>query len=392
MMKKLLIIVCALIVSLPAFGQMIDQSKLDFNQAELAIAGPDEVYVTNIMYDGAPLSVLLKWDGGTGAVIYGPWFATDKVLQDSYELGYATVNKAGTNRIMISDIIIGSNAYTGTATFDGISKLLLDNYWKKEPPVTPEMQAKVLQGRLNTSEKAHKATLAALEAEKEADKLVYESKIEELEADLEAARTAAQAAGVKTEMIVSKPTKIAASGFTGGRAISGSWAVTSSSVSQTDSSAYFSKYMMPISQTSTQTMYAFEAEADQSGFVGYGLHFFASGDNLANGYGFGKSYLVWLTRDPDFYGSDAMYLQLYKSYDDVEMIQTASMVVPYSIESRNETEVLYDRSAGKVTVWVNGVQFIEMNIPSSEKIYSGSKVALRALGKATFLDFTVKTK
>ncbi len=391
-MKKLLVILCALIVSLPVFGQMIDQSELDFSKAELAIAGPDEVYVTNILYEGETLSVLLKWDGGTGAIIYGPWFSKDKVLQDSYELGYASVQKAGTNRIMISDIIIGSSAYTGTAVFDGESKLLLDGYWEKQMPMTPEMRVKVLQGRLNATEKSYNSKIAALEAEIEADKLVYESKIEELQADVEAAREAAEEVGVKTEEIIPRPTRIAASGFTGGRALSGSWTVTSSGASQTDSGAYFSKYMIPISQRSTQTLYTFEGEAGQSGFVGYGLHFFASGDQREKGYGFGESYLVWLTRDPDYYGTDLTYLQLYKSYDDIKMVQAASRALPYSIDSNLTTELLYDRTTGKVTVWVNGAEFYAFTIPASERLSMGSKVALRALGKATFTDFTIKTR
>ncbi len=391
-MKKLLVIVCALIVSVPIFGQAIDDSKLDLKEAELAIAGPDEVYVKNIMYDGAPISVLLKWDGGTGAVIYGPWFPSDKVLQDHYELGHATVSKAGTNRIMISDIILGSKAYTGTAVFDGKSKFLLDGYWENQIPVTPEMQVKVLQGRLNTSEKAHETTVAALKAEKEASKLIYESKIDELEAEVVAAKEAAKKAGVTADQIVAKPTRIAASGFTGGRSISGSWSVSSSSASQTNGSAYFAKYMIPLSQSSSQTMYTFEAEADQSGFVGYGLHVFASGDKLADGYGFGKSYLIWITRDPDYYGSDATYLQLYKSYDDVEMLQGVSRMLPFSIDSSLKTEVLYNRITGKATVWVNNVEILSVVVPGMEKIDSGSKVALRALGKVTFSDLTIKTR
>ena len=194
-MKKLLVIVCLLIVSLPAFSQVFDEAKLDLAKAELAIAGPDEVYVTNILYDGEVLSVLLKWDGGMGATIHGPWFAEDKVLQDSYEFGYATVSKAGPNRILISDLMIGSAAYSGTAVFDGVSKFVLDRAWEVGMPLTMEVQIKALLDRIDANEKTYEANLADREARRTADKLVYEAEIEKLEGELAAALEAAKVAG-----------------------------------------------------------------------------------------------------------------------------------------------------------------------------------------------------
>ncbi len=394
-MKKIVVLACMLIVSLSAFSQTIDQTKLDLSKAELAVAGPDEVYVTDILYDGEPLSVLLKYDGQNGAIIYGPWFAEDKVLPDNFNLRYATARRTGSDKITISDVIIGSAAYTLTATFNGSSEFILDRVWETTMPVTDEARIKALEGRINSSNALNQAQLTAADnnvAKLEADKAVYENEIKQLKSDLAAATAAAKAAGATTAQIVSKPSRIVASGFTGGRSVSGNWVVTSSKLSQTDNSNFFAKYMIPLGQTSSQTLYSIEAKADGTGFVGYGLHFFASGDRVGSGYGFGTSYLVWVTRDPDFYGSDATYLQLYKSYNDVDMLQSASIMIPYSINSTNTVELLYDRTGGKVTVSVNGTEYLTMNIPASEKISSGSKLALRALGKVTFTDLTVTTK
>ena len=148
----------------------------------------------------------------------------------------------------------------------------------------------------------------------------------------------------------------------------------------------------PVSQTSTETLYTIKAKADASGFVGYGLHFFASGDRRGDGYGFGSSYLVWLTRDPAYYGSDTTYLQAYGSFDDVEMLQVASIGVAAPIGMTNTTEVLYNKANGSVSVSVNGTEYISFTIPAMYRLRSCSKVALRALGKVTFSDLTVKTK
>ena len=58
----------------------------------------------------------------------------------------------------------------------------------------------------------------------------------------------------------------------------------------------------------------------------------------------------------------------------------------------NTTEVLYNKVNGRVSVSVNGTEYLSFIIPAMYRIGSGSKVALRALGKVTFSDLTVKTK
>jgi hypothetical protein len=398
-MKKNLVILCLLLVSLSAFGQAIDPANIDFSKAEMAIAGPDSIYVTNINYNGTILSVLLRYDGATGAVIYGPWFAGDKLLQDSDELGYASIRKVGSDTLVISDVVLGNKAYTGRFKFDGVYTLNLENYWETAKPVTDEAQIAALEGRLAAKERAYMADSAAKEKMYKDDlaaaELINAAEKEKLQEDLDAAIMAAKAAGISSEKIssiVSKPNKIVASGFTGGRSASGSWSITSAGASQTNSSAYFAKYSIPVSQTSTETLFSIKAKADESGFVGYGLHFFASGDKRGDGYGFGKSYLVWLTRDPGYYGSETTYLQLYGSFDDVEMLQAASIGIAAPIGMTNTTEVLYNKTTGNISVSVNGSEYLSFIIPAMYRLGSGSKVALRALGKVTFSDLTVKTK
>ena len=387
-MKKILVIICMLMVSLPAFSQMIDPADLDLDRAKMAVAGPDEIYVTNITYGGAGLSVLLKYDGLTDARVYGPWYSADKLLQDNYDLSMATIRKFGSDTLVISNIILGSNAYTGRFKFDGVSKLALESYWETTMPTTAEARVATLTERLAAKEKAHMADMAAAE-------LVSAAEIEKLQEELDAAIMAAKTAGLTADeitAIVSKPTRIAAFGFTGGRAVAGSWSITSAGASQTDGSQYFAKYVIPVSQTSNETLFSIDAKADEDGFVGYGLHFFASGDRNGDRYGFGTSYLVWLTRDPGYYGSQTTYLQAYGSFDDVEMLQVASIGIAAPIEATNTTDVLYNKVTGKVTISVNGTEYLSFTIPEGYRIGRGSKVALRALGKATFSDLTIRTK
>jgi hypothetical protein len=384
-MKKNLFVVCLLLVSLTAFSQSIDPSKLDLSSAKMAVAGPDEVYVTNIDYDGSILSVLLKFDGGYGAIIYGPWFSKDKLLQDNYELGYASIDAFGTDTLIISNVILGEKAYAGRLTFDGVSKLTLQNFWQITDPVTPDAQIASLERRLAAQE-------AKYTADAEAAQVVHDSKIAEMQASLDEAIKAAKAAGVATaqlEAMVSKPGRFVASGFTGGRVESGDWTITSRGAAQTDPSEYFAKYVIPVSQRSSEMLYSIEGKADKSGYVGYGLHFMASGDRQGDKYGFGTSYLVWLTRDPGYYGTEATYLQAYGSFDDVTMIQVGSLAIAADIGMNNTTDVLYNSRTGRVSISVNGTEYMSFIIPAMYRISSGSKVALRALGAVTFSDLTV---
>ena len=150
--------------------------------------------------------------------------------------------------------------------------------------------------------------------------------------------------------------------------------------------------MIPVSQRSDEMTFSIKGRANGSGFVGYGLHFMASGDKRGDGYGFGTSYLVWLTRDPGYYGSEATYLQAYGSFDDVTMFQVGSLAIAPSISATNTTEVYYNSKTGKVTVSVNGDKYLGFTIPAMYRIKYGTKVALRALGEVTFSDLTIKAK
>lgn len=85
--------------------------------------------------------------------------------------------------------------------------------------------------------------------------------------------------------------------------------------------------------------YDFVATAKAAPWVGYGLHFFASGEKAANGYGLGSSYLVWITRDTTFYKTGAAFVQLYEATSDLNMTQLASAVIPDPIDSQIATSV-----------------------------------------------------
>ena len=373
---------------------MVDPSKIDMSRAELNIAGPDMVYVTNIDYDGIRLSALLKYDGMDGALIYGPYTDNGKLILDNYELGQATLRIQGNDTLVITDLNLGGQGYAGRLKYDGKFTLRLSSYWETMTPKTPEMQLAELN-RLIVRYERDVSRRDALIATKD-------SQIADLEDQLAKAGTmAAPAQRVTAPTTVRRgdidvpaiylPRTEILSGFRSGRGTYGSWKLTGGTLSQTNTSLNWAKYVIDVDQRSTTTMYTFNAKAIGKGKVGYGLHFFAGNQETSRGYGYGRSFLLWLTRDAAFYGTDNTYIQLYRSYDDIKMYQVMSNRISHSIESDLAITVGYDRTLNVILVGVNG--WLVAGYMVEDGIALGDNIALRTMGgPVEFSNLSVKVK
>jgi hypothetical protein len=389
-MKKTLAIICIFFFAMSAFGQTIIPSKIDLDKAEMHLAGVDQIYVTDIYYGGTRLSVLLKFDGTNGAIIYGPWYDGDKLLKDYYELGYATLETQGMDTILVSDLIFGTDGYSARLKFDGVSKLILNGAWTTGKPKTHEVEVAELKAQVAAAAKRGEEQVKLADQISELKIGILMEELAEAQAAAQTAIAAAKTAGADVSaMKVSTPGRLVQSGFTGGRSLAGNWTVEAGGATQSDPNQYFAKFMIPLTQSSELSTFSFDATVKGDGFAGYGLHFYASNEARGNGYGLGDSYLVWLTRDPDYYGTDTTYLQLYRSYDDVKMIQLVSVAIPTSMTDSNTVEVQYARRTGLITVSINGMTYPSFIV--DRPIMSGNKIALRSLGgPVTFSDLTVK--
>lgn len=404
-MKKLLAVLFALVIvgALSAQSMTIDPAKLDFSKAKMSIAGPSDIYVRSIMYGSVELSVLLKYDGKSGATVHGPYLANQKFLQDSYDLEYARMEKFGDNLLAIYDLKFGNVAFSGRLKWDGTDRLLLDSYWQTTPPQTYEQQVAALKSEvakaaeyktwatsLNVELEATKAQLKeaniqAAAAQKAADKAVADLAVAQKAAPVTVTTTAAAAPTAPALRTVFGP----AEGAKLKPVTVGGWKATDKALVQTDGALNFAKYAVPFAQSASRTLYGFTAKAGATGWVGYGLHFFASGAKRADTYGFGKSYLVWLTRDEAYYRTKKAYVQLYHSSDDITMIQIASANIGMDLTQPVNTEVVYNKDAKTIEVYVNGELTITQVV---DPIASGDSMAARTLGAGVeFSAFYVKS-
>lgn len=366
----------------------IDPSELDLSGAMLHLAGPDTVYVTDITYSGIGLSVLLKHDGGGGALIYGPYFEDTKVLLDTFQFGSADLRLQGNNTVIVSDLVLYGQGISGRLTYDGVHTLHLASWWESITPVSDEARIAELERNIASANARHDREMSSATAD------LAELRMQLADAGTAATTTTATAASSGTPIaveMVSMPSRTLLSGFTRGSGVHGNWSASGRNLTQSDTANYFAKYAIPVSQSSSRLLYSFTAQAASSGtaFVGYGLHFMASGDRAANSYGYGSSYLVWITRDPSYYRNNDTYLQIYRSFDDVKMLQVASVSTGESITRSNDVEILYDKPSGVISVAINGTTYALYRAPSA--IRTGSKTAFRTLGGlVTFSDYDVK--
>jgi len=371
-MKKVLTTVIIFFIAFGLYSQAIDTNLLDLSKAKVSIAGPQSVYIRSIYYNGKQLSVLLKYNGTNGATVYGPYYEKDKLLLDSYNLNYTKLSIAGPNEIMVSNLILGNQAYSGVLKWTGDATLVVDSYWKSKMPETNEVKIANLQNTITSLKEKYSKQISTLQ---------------EQIASLKKAK-----AVTTVQPVQKKPQRVVLSSFSGGKALFGNWSVGYGYAEQKNTSLKFAKYSIPLYQSQDLTSYFFTANAQGSrGWVGYGLHFFASGEQTGKGYGFGRSYLVWLTRDFAHYQANDTYLQLYESFNDVKMIQLASVKIPQSITSTLTVEALYNKSTGQITVSVNGEKQLSFTVESP--IYSGNKIVLRTLGgPVKFTSIEVKTQ
>ena len=230
-MKKVLITVLMVALAWGVFAQAVDISMIDVSKAEMSLAGPDSVYVTNIYYGMTRLSVMLKYNGGTGATIYGPYFDSDKLLLDSFDLGYADIRKLGDDTLIISDLILYGEGVSGRFKFDGKYTLDMQRWWQTEAPKTDETRIAELttsqtryEQEITATKGKYQADIAELEVEKvtlqekldsqnrmiENGKRQYESQIASLQRQLSSAGVEVKTTEV---MVATRPSRTVSCGF-----------------------------------------------------------------------------------------------------------------------------------------------------------------------------------
>jgi hypothetical protein len=177
-----------------------------------------------------------------------------------------------------------------------------------------------------------------------------------------------------------------------GQPLNGEWRVAAATgaVSQLDDAARYAKLRLAYEQDSRPRLYRLVTRAPGDGWAGTGLHFSITDVERPRGYGHGRSVLVWLTRDSAVYGTDATFLELYVSDNDVDMNRVVQVPLGSGLKDDHALEVLFDPGAALITVAVNGVEHVRYRLP--RPAITSVELALRALGQVEYSDLEVRRR
>ena len=168
-----------------AFSQL-DAGLADFGSAQVSLAGPDAIYVSNIMYGGQPYSALLKYAGGTSATVQYVFGPVGKLIPDSVDLSQTTVAFESPDSFSVSNVGVGGAGYSGTLQYTGDGQLQVTGLNRVNLPTKPEVLLADARADLADARAELSAALTELAAQKQA--------LDEANADAEAARLALAAA------------------------------------------------------------------------------------------------------------------------------------------------------------------------------------------------------
>ena len=176
--------------------------------------------------------------------------------------------------------------------------------------------------------------------------------------------------------------------FRTGFGVTGDWRGDATTITQRDPEAFYAKLRFNETQDSRPRLYRVVMQALDSGWAGGGLHLHVNHVQRPRGYAHGQSVLVWVTRDPNRYGDHATYIEIYHSWDDINMARVSIARVEAPLSQALAAEALFDPVTGYLTVAINGVERVRYRheVPQGSSV----EIALRALGRMTFRDLELR--
>ena len=171
----------------------IDPSLGSLANAQVSLAGPDRIYVSNIMYDGQTYSALLRYTGGTSATVEAVYGPMGKLIPDAVGLSQTGLTFVAPDSVEVSNVEVGGVGYTGTLQYVGNGQVQVTGIRRVTlPPTAAEQaQATVAQAEATAAAAVSAAEAAASEAQAATEAAVADAEAAQAAADGSAAETAA---------------------------------------------------------------------------------------------------------------------------------------------------------------------------------------------------------
>lgn len=429
-----------LVLALPTAAQ----EALDVDAAQLYRAGPDAIAIDGVLIDAIRYRVTLTLDD-TGA-----WRLTsvepseNATMPSELVLDFTRLSIDATGSLIIRDIYIDGEFFSGMVDFDpALESVERVEFTRAEPP-DPEQNA-LLERILSRYRDRSAATrepvapsvarperttpaldtdrsatiqstrdelaariaglseqLAAMDqraAERDAAVAATLGRIESQlrGGSFSALRDSAPVAGpspievgptVALQSARTRFTEHRGIDFRTGFGVTGDWRGGATTITQRNPNAFYAKLRFNETQDSRPRLYRVVMQALDSGWAGGGLHLHVNHVQRPRGYAHGQSMLVWVTRDPNRYGNHSTYIEIYHSWDDINMARVSIARVDAPLSQALAVEALFDPVTGYLTVAINGVERVRYRheVPQGSSV----EIALRALGRMRFDDLELR--
>ena len=174
---------------------MLDPSLANIDNAQVSLAGPDSIYISNIMYAGAPYSALLKYSGGTSATVEAVYGPMGKLIPDSVGLSQVELDFVAPASLAVSNVEVGGVGYSGTLEYAGGNQLRVTGIRRVTlPPTEAEAAAAAIAQAEADAAAAVSAAMADAEAAVSEAQAAADAAVSAAMADADAARADAEAA------------------------------------------------------------------------------------------------------------------------------------------------------------------------------------------------------
>ena len=331
----------------------VDFNLVDLDSARVSVAGPESIYISGIRYDGREFAARLRYTGASRGTVEALFDTTSGGVPE-LDLSAPEMKVLGAETMVISNVGIGGVAYSFTLRIGRDGRIVISQQSQGHP-----------------------------------------------------VRTAAEL--LRDELLSAAGLTRAVSGTAGGRALpdEGMWLTSSAGVvSQTDVEASHAKFAIRnVRQPAVPTLYGVSVRTPGAQKLGYGLHFLASRTpQSGNTWNFGRSYLIWATREHDFYDTEATQVQLYESFDGNRLMWLNSRNLLQGLSPGLTLEALYHPGDcpepmgaapcyGSITVLVDGMEQFKVAVSENVVGQAADAIALRALGAPVeFTDLYVHSR
>ena len=126
-MKRTPLVILVALLSLPAWSQQVDPTRLNFESATVSVAGPKSVYVSSMLYDGKVYSALFKYDDQKQANFNSAYEGVNNIGWEAHGsyLESAKGSLAGPSSVYIRSILFDGNQWSALLSLaeDGAAEI-----------------------------------------------------------------------------------------------------------------------------------------------------------------------------------------------------------------------------------------------------------------------------